>query len=172
MSTPESIRMPPNIWGPIFWATLHITSLSYSDNPTERQKQNIIAFYESLVDVLPCPVCRKHYEANLEEMPVKDAVNSRAELIKWVWSMHNRINVQLGKREYTFNEFIDSMKNLEKSKVANPPSYTNRTHDSHLKLPSFQNFTIVDGLLLGTGLTLVLGYGVNYLYREHSRRGQ
>jgi len=169
MPTPDSIRMPPNIWGPIFWSTLHITSLGYSDKPTERQKQNIIAFYESLIDVLPCPICRKHYEANLEEIPVKDAVNSRSDLIKWVWSMHNRINVQLGKREYTFEEFIETMKNLEKSQYAHPPSHNNRISEKHIKLPSYQHFTVVDSLLLGTGLTLLMGYGIFYLYKEHRK---
>lgn len=170
MSSPEPIRMPPNIWGPIFWATLHIASLSYADKPTERQMKNMKAFYESMVDVLPCPICRKHYEANLEEMPLDDAIKNRAELIKWVWTMHNRINVQLGKREYTFDEFVASMRNLENSRIAYPPSNTNRIHDSHIKLPSFQHLSIVDGLLLGTGLTLLLGYGINYLYKEHSRK--
>lgn len=170
MSSPEPIRMPPNIWGPIFWATLHIASLSYADSPNERQKQNMKAFYESMVDVLPCPICRKHYEANLEEIPLTDAIKSRAELIKWVWTMHNRINVQLGKKEYSFQEFVQSMRSLEQSKIAYPPSHTNRTNESHLKLPSFQHFTIVDGLLLGTGLTLLLGYGINYFYKEHIRR--
>jgi hypothetical protein len=150
---------------------MHIASLAYPENPTERQKKNISAFYESLVDVLPCPICRKHYEANLEEMPLKDAVNSRAELIKWVWTMHNQINVQLGKRTYSFQEFMTSMRNLQDSKIAYPPSHTNRNHESHIKLPSFQHFSIVDGLLLGTGLTLLIGYGINYLYKEHNRKG-
>ena len=39
MAAPEPIHMPPQIWGPIFWATMHIASLGYSDTPTERQKK-------------------------------------------------------------------------------------------------------------------------------------
>jgi hypothetical protein len=169
MPSPDSIHMPPNIWGPIFWATLHIASLGYPDEPNERQQKNMAAFYESMVDVLPCPICRKHFEANLEEMPIKDAIKSRTELIKWVWTMHNQINVQLGKRVYSFQEFLTSMRNLERSKIAYPPSHTNRADETHIKLPSFQHFTIVDGLLLGTGLTLIIGYGLNYLYKEHRK---
>ena len=163
MSAPdEPIHMPPQIWGPIFWATLHIASLTYADQPNARQKANMGAFYESLVDVIPCPICRKHYETNLEEMPVKDALNSRTELIQWVWRMHNRVNVQLGKREFTFGEFIQSMRDLEKSKKANPPSYTNT--NTMKAPPCATDLTFIDGLLLGTGSCLLIGAGLHYLY--------
>ena len=170
MSTPdEPIHMPPQIWGPIFWATLHIASLTYSDQPTERQKANMKAFYESLVDVLPCPICRKHYEVNLEEMPVTPALNSRTELIQWVWRMHNRVNVQLGKREFTFGEFIQSMRDLEKSKKPNPPAFNN-TNLAKCKNGIFTELSFVDGLLLGTGSALVVGAGIYYLYNEVVRK--
>jgi FAD-linked sulfhydryl oxidase len=164
----KPIQMPPHIWGPIFWSTLHIASLAYSDNPTERQKKNMKAFYESLIDVLPCPICRKHYEANLEEMPLDNALESRMGIINWVFTMHNRINVQLGKREYTFEEFLDSMRNLEKAKKACPPSHQN----TNAPKPSFHELglTAVDGLLLGTGSVLVMGVAMYYLYTEVIRK--
>jgi hypothetical protein len=174
MSAPEKatpIRLPPHIWGPIFWSTLHIASLGYSDTPNEREKKNAAAFYESLIDMLPCPVCRKHYEMNLEEMPIKEALNSRMELVKWVFEMHNRINVQLGKREYTFAEFIASMQNLEKAKKSVPPSHTN---DNLPKaFPGFESgLNVIDGLLLGTGVTMVTGAGLYYLYTEVLRKSK
>jgi len=165
---PEPINMPPQIWGPIFWSTLHIASLSYSDKPTERQKKNIIAFYESLVDVLPCPICRKHYEVNLEEMPLKEAVESRMGLIQWVFEMHNRINAQLGKREISFGEFVESMRNLEKAKRSIPPSHTNTNINKEKRQQN--DFGVIDGALLGTGLVLVLGSGLYYIYTEGFRK--
>jgi Erv1 / Alr family len=163
MAAPDApIHMPPQIWGPIFWSTLHIASLTYSDTPTERQKANMKAFYESMVDVLPCPMCRQHYEANLEELPVSKALNSRMELIQWVWTMHNRINVQLGKREFTFGEFVQSMRDLEKAKKSVPPSFTNTTSIQK----TMSEISFIDGLLLGSGSLLLLGAGGYYLYGE------
>lgn len=175
MSAPDSdesakpIQMPPQIWGPIFWSTLHIASLAYSDKPTDRQRANMKAFYESMVDVLPCPVCRNHYEQNLSEMPIDEALNSRMGLIHWVFTMHNRVNVQLGKREFTFGEFIESMRNLEKAKKSVPPSL----HNTNAPKPSFQELSLgaVDGLLLGTGTVLIAGAGIYYLYTEVIRKG-
>ena len=173
MSAPEPIHMPPQIWGPIFWSTLHIASLGYSDEPTERQKKNMIAFYESMVDVLPCPICRKHYEANLEEMPVKDAANSRMDLIHWVFTMHNRVNAQLGKREITFGEFVESMRNLEKAKRSIPPSHTNNNVPK-IRKPQFimPELNVIDGFLLGTGSLLLVGSGLYYLYTEGFKKSK
>jgi hypothetical protein len=173
-SVPEGatpIRMPPQIWGPIFWSTLHIASLAYSDKPSERQKRNMRNFYESMVDVLPCPICRQHYEDNLKELPLDDALNSRMDLVIWVWNMHNKINLQLGKREFTFGEFIESMQNLEKSKKAVPPSFH---YDNVIKKleSNFDTlkFNIFDKILLGTGLSLIASAGMYYLYQEIIRK--
>lgn len=169
MSVPDDekpIQMPPQIWGPIFWSTLHIASLAYSDKPTDRQKANMKAFLESFIDVLPCPICRVHYEQNLEEMPLGDVLDSRIKLIEWVFTMHNRINVQLGKREIKFSEFVDSMRNLEKAKKACPPSSTN-TNDLHkLKDTNKNHPQIIDILLLGPATVLLGGAAAYYLYAE------
>ena len=154
------IRMPPEVWGPIFWRTLHIASLAYTDKPTERQKRNMKNFYESMVDVIPCPICRHHYEQNLKELPIDEALNSHMGLIVWVWTMHNKINVQLEKREFTFDEFIESMQMLGADAKQKKPSSSSGTD----RCSSSMSF--VDGILLGAGVSLV-GY---YLYQEGIRR--
>lgn len=169
MSTPEPINMPPQIWGPIFWATLHIASLGYADKPSEKQKKTMQAFYESMVEALPCPICRHHYEINIKEMPVTEALGSRVDLIKWVFEMHNRINVQLGKREFTFEEFVESMRHLEMSKKSCPPSFNNS--NAPPLIPTY-DFNIVDGLLLGTGVALVSGSALYYIYTEFIRKNK
>jgi uncharacterized CHY-type Zn-finger protein len=98
--------MTPDIWGPIFWKTLHIASLGYIDKPTPRQKKNIQLFYESMVDVLPCEICRKHYAIYLCRKPVKNVLSSRLALVTWVFDMHNAINISLGKPAITFDEYM------------------------------------------------------------------
>jgi len=174
MDTPESvapkpIRMPPQVWGPIFWATLHIASLAYSDTPTDRQKTNIKNFYESMVDVLPCPICRHHYEENLKTIPLDEALKSRMGLVKWVWQMHNKVNIQLGKREITFEEFIESMQNLENTKKSLILPY-NESNKVKKSIFDISNFTPMEGIILGTGVTLISGISIYYLYQESIRR--
>lgn len=172
MSAPEpaSIRMPPQIWGPIFWSTLHIASLAYSDKPTERQRQNMKNFYESMVDVLPCPICRHHYEENLKAFPIDKSLDDRKLLIQWVFDMHNKINLQLGKREISFDEFIESMQNLENAKKSVPPSFHENNKPKEVTAFDFGNFTVVDTILLGTGSVLIAGSALYYLYQEGIRK--
>lgn len=45
-------------------------------------------------------------------MPVENAVGSRDELIQWVYTIHNKVNAQLGKKEITFEQYIENMRRL------------------------------------------------------------
>jgi hypothetical protein len=45
-------------------------------------------------------------------MPVKDVVHSRDALINWVFNIHNKINVQLGKKEISWEDYIKYMSKL------------------------------------------------------------
>ena len=100
------IGMGPSVWGPIFWKTMHIVSLGYSNFPTETEQQAAIHFFESLQYMIPCPICKEHYKHNLELMPVKDAIKNKQTLIRWMYNMHNAVNKQLGKPEYSWRDFI------------------------------------------------------------------
>lgn len=106
------IGMSPAVWGPVFWTTMHIVSLGYSPNPTEEEQYAASAFYNSLANTIPCPICRTHYKMILKSMPVENAVKSRDELIQWVFTVHNKVNAQLGKKEITFEQYIQNMKRL------------------------------------------------------------
>ena len=104
--------MSPDVWGPVFWATMHIATLGYPVNPTPKDQEAAIKFYESLVVMIPCPICREHYGTHLTEMPVKDVVNNRDALINWVFNIHNKVNVQLGKKEIAWEEYVKYMSKL------------------------------------------------------------
>jgi FAD-linked sulfhydryl oxidase len=126
MSLPESMKQPPppqeekfppigmgpSVWGPIFWTTMHIVSLGYSNFPAEEEKIAAINFFESLQYMIPCPICKEHYKINLDKMPVKDAVHSKQALIRWMFNMHNEVNKQLNKPEFAWKDFIHAMGRL------------------------------------------------------------
>ena len=88
MSKFPPLGMSPAVWGPIFWSTMHIVSLGYSNTPTEEEQRAATQFYESLAYVIPCPICKDHYRHFLQEMP--PTVNNRDALVAWVFTIHKK----------------------------------------------------------------------------------
>ena len=96
--------MNQNLWGQHLWFVLHTISFNYPIKPTEKDKDNMKKFLEALQPILPCVYCRKNYERHLQEMPMK--LNSRKDLVYWIIDMHNQVNGETGKRQYTYDEVI------------------------------------------------------------------
>lgn len=138
------IRMPPDVWGPIFWHAMHIVSLAYPVHPSEEDKAGARAFFESLTKVLPCPVCREHYKEQLAKSPVSDALNSKGDLILWVWDIHNEVNIMLGKPTISVDEFLDHMRALGRGETTDSETCCSPTWSSLAGVGTV-------GLLLGVG---------------------
>lgn len=100
----QSIK--PSIWGPHGWKFLHYVSLGYPNNPTEEDKRNYKNFYTSLQHILPCAKCAHNYSHNLKQYPIDNHLGSRDTLIRWVIDIHNKVNTETGKKEYTYEEAL------------------------------------------------------------------
>lgn len=150
------IGMTPSVWGPIIWTTMHIVTLGYSPVPTDQEKKAAIEFFEALVYLIPCPICRIHYKSNLEAKPIRNAVNSRNELIVWVFQMHNEVNKHLKKPELTMEQFIKHLSELSnKDSLQIPPPEAN---------PHSMPLMLGIGMLLGVGL----GAAGLYYYKKNT----
>ena len=93
--------IPTTVWGPPFWMTMHILALGYPKSPSYSEKRAAKQFYESLTHLIPCPVCKLHYQEHLKDLPVTPSLDSRTDLFRWTVEIHNRVNKDLGKPEYT-----------------------------------------------------------------------
>lgn len=116
------MHLPPEIWGPMFWSTLHIISLAYPDDPTYSEKRAAKELFNALVYLLPCPVCRSHYKEINQLMPVETWLDNRKSLVEWVWMMHNEVNKKLGKPEITMTEFYKRYNEMADRGLPIPPS--------------------------------------------------
>ena len=139
----------PDVWGPCFWTTMHIVSLGAPASPSAEEQAGIRAFYESLQVVIPCPICREHYKQALVAMPLR--LQSRAELIEWVYEIHNYINEQLGKSSLSWEGFIAHMKSLSSNGSAGNGSGGSLGNSNSSRL-----VPLLLGVGLGIGLTLAL----------------
>jgi len=104
------ISMRPSVWGPILWNTMHIISLGYPDDPSSDMQQAASSFYRSLSSLIPCPICRQHYAQHLKSFP--PATESKKALVEWVWMIHNKVNLDIGKIEVSFDAFMNHMESL------------------------------------------------------------
>jgi hypothetical protein len=135
--------MSPSVWGPIFWTTMHIVTLGYSPNPSQEEKIAASSFFNSLAHVIPCPICKTHYQHFLKEVPVENVVGSRDELINWCFELHNKVNEKLGKHAISFDQFIANMRSL--------------SNMTHVELPPSSSTSMFVGALAIAGL-----FGIGY----------
>lgn len=82
--------MTPAEWGKKAWGFLHSCSFAYPDNPTSDDKEAARLVFSNLGNILPCPVCRGHYNEHLKQKPPD--VSSKEKLSRWLCWMHNQVN--------------------------------------------------------------------------------
>ena len=107
------VGVSPAVWGPIFWNAMHVVTLGYPQIPSAVEQDAVIAYFESLQHVIPCPICREHYSHFLKEMPVRDAAGSRDAIIEWLFNLHNKVNVQLDKSAITWEQYIEHIRTMQ-----------------------------------------------------------
>ena len=83
--------MDTKFWGPGAWKLLHMASFQY--NPS--QKDDMKTFLYLLPFVLPCKFCRKSLTEYYAVDPPTAALESRGQLSRWMWRIHNRVNNKL-----------------------------------------------------------------------------
>lgn len=115
-------NIPPTTWGPFFWHTIHLVALGYPKEPTYAEKRAAKEFYESLVHLIPCPICKLHYAEHLKELPISASLDNREDLFRWTVTIHNKVNKDLGKPEYTEGESLQFYARL--GALGRSPVYT------------------------------------------------
>lgn len=99
--------MSTSIWGPMIWSSMHIISFNYPVNPTEDDKKDYKIWILSYKKTLPCSYCRVNFSKNLKSAGFSDKVfNSRNLFSRFIYKLHNCVNVMLGKKKYYSFEYV------------------------------------------------------------------
>ncbi len=94
---------PGCTWGSALWHFLHVLSFSYPEyTDDEMLIRETYNFFNSLKYILPCDECREHYKQNFKKL--EQNLNSRENLIKWVYNLHDTVNKQLDKTSPSLEE--------------------------------------------------------------------
>ena len=102
--------MNPKFWGPHGWIFLHSVTMNYPKNPSNDDKQLYRNFFSSLTRVLPCEKCAYHYKQHIKDDPIEPALESRDKLVRWLIKIHNKVNADLGKPHYSYEQVIEEYK--------------------------------------------------------------
>jgi hypothetical protein len=104
--------MNPKIWGPHAWIFLHTITLGYPKNPTEQDKETYKNFFLSLQGVLPCKKCNYYYKNNIRDLDITNHLDSKESLVKWLISIHNKVNKENNKSIVEYSDVIKKYKEL------------------------------------------------------------
>lgn len=152
------MHLPPEAWGPFFWHTMHIAALGYSLKPSYAEKKAAKDFFESLKILIPCSICREHYQEHFEKHPISPYLDSRQDLFKWTVLLHNEVNKMLGKKEYTETQAISYYSRLGergRSPVWTPDDFAQADWAARIQ-----------GVAIGAGLASVVIGVIYYMQNE------
>ena len=102
--------MNPKFWGPHGWIFLHSVTMNYPKNPSNDDKQLYRNFFSSLTRVLPCEKCAYHYKQHIKDDPIEPVLENRDKLVRWLIKIHNKVNADLGKPYYSYEQVIEEYK--------------------------------------------------------------
>ena len=73
---------------------------------------SILRSWPTLKNILPCEKCRNHYDQTLTTYPIENHLENKESLFKWLVDVHNRVNIDNGKREYSYDEVTKLYENI------------------------------------------------------------
>jgi hypothetical protein len=106
--------MEPKVWGKYIWTSIHILALGYPDKPSNEDIQNYKQFFLNFWKVIPCYKCSQNYLKHLEELPIDNFMTDNLSLFKWTVGLHNIVNKELGKREFSYEEAYEKFRKIAK----------------------------------------------------------
>jgi len=83
--------MDTRFWGPPGWTLLHTLAYEYNHN----LKSEYYLFFDNLKYVLPCIYCRASYTKYIEDLPIKNYLDTRDNFFYWLYEIHNMVNNKL-----------------------------------------------------------------------------
>lgn len=107
---PPSI--PPTVWGPRMWATIHFIALGFPESPTVAQRAAFADFFDRILPfIIPCNECAANYRRHLRELSGFRfrRFDSASSLFEWTVALHNQVNTELGKPQLSPAEALERL---------------------------------------------------------------
>ena len=96
--------MDTRIFGPPMLKTMFIIAANYEveilpKNKKHQKKKKVYKdFFVNMKDIIPCIHCRKSYKVFIKELPITPFLNSRKDLMYWLYLIKDKVNKKLIKQ--------------------------------------------------------------------------
>ena len=97
----------PEIWGPCYWSFLHHVAETYPKHPNDTMKRKYYDLIMNLPLYIPNEAMSNNFSHLLDKYPVSPYLTNRDSFKRWVYFIHNKINLQTGKRQISYEESQD-----------------------------------------------------------------
>lgn len=97
-------------WGPLLWTILHglaeKAGKPISPIYSEDERRAWLQFFKLTGDIIPCHICKEHFQIYLREHPVDQLRNLPLTALNdwvrtWFWEVHNWVNMTLQKPTFS-----------------------------------------------------------------------
>lgn len=95
-----------SFWGPHAWSFLFSSiagSYPITVDPRNQDHTKIVKAYQNMLNslqyTLPCLYCRQSYMKFIKELPMVEYLHSRKSMMKWLYLIHDKVNLKLIKQE-------------------------------------------------------------------------
>ena len=88
-------------WQPMTWKVFHMCALFYEEN----YKDKYIDFFNAFKVIIPCSICRNHFNSNInkEEYSLENNINID-KIFNWTVDLHNLVNKKNHKKIWSYSE--------------------------------------------------------------------
>ena len=92
---------PDTAWQNLTWTVFHFISLRY--NP--EQSEHYIRFFKTFQIIIPCKICRTHFNQKISEegMGIEENI-LKGNIFNWTILLHNNVNKLNNKKEWSFEQ--------------------------------------------------------------------
>ena len=97
-------HLDAKVWGPLYWKFLYTIAIGYPLKPNEVTRRKYYDLIMNFPLFLPNENMGNTFSKFLDNYPPQAYLSNRESFIKWIWFIHNKINVFLGKQEMTYAE--------------------------------------------------------------------
>ena len=90
-------------WGKNAWYFIHSSAINFDNIQNNRHKY--LMFYRVFIQLIPCPICKKHFINNINknEYLLESNIN-KENIFNWTIDLHNEVNKMNSKQIVSYEE--------------------------------------------------------------------